>query len=122
VYAVYAKGFLEFYEPLIKEESTLFFNLVAAKCEKSLIIMTTNKTFGQCDELIGDNAIATATLDRLLHHAEVIIMEGESYQIKKRSKLGPHLTKCLLKSKMGNNFSVIVGNNKSVLTILCRDT
>jgi DNA replication protein DnaC len=39
-------------------------------------------------ELMGDNAIATATLDRLLHHAEVIIMKGESYRIKKRSKLG----------------------------------
>ena len=39
-------------------------------------------------ELMGDNAIASATLDRLLHHAEVIIMKGESYRIKKRSKLG----------------------------------
>jgi DNA replication protein DnaC len=37
---------------------------------------------------MGDNAIATATLDRLLHHAEVIIMKGERYRIKKRSKLG----------------------------------
>ena len=52
------------------------------------IILTTNKTFGQWGELMGDNAIATATLDRLLHHAEVIIMKGESYRIKKRSKLG----------------------------------
>ena len=49
---------------------------------------TTNKSFGQWGELMGDNAIATATLDRLLHHAEVVIMKGESYRIKKRSKLG----------------------------------
>jgi DNA replication protein DnaC len=76
------------YETLTKEESTLFFNLVAARYEKSSIILTTNKTFGQWGELMGDNAIATATLDRLLHHAEVIIMKGESYRIKKRSKLG----------------------------------
>ncbi len=76
------------YETLSKEESTLFFNLVAARYEKSSIVLTTNKTFGQWGELMGDNAIATATLDRLLHHAEVIIMKGESYRIKKRSKLG----------------------------------
>jgi|AGTN01.1.fsa_nt_gi DNA replication protein len=76
------------YETLTKEESALFFNLVAARYEKSSIILTTNKTFGQWGELMGDNAIATATLDRLLHHAEVIIMKGDSYRIKKRSKLG----------------------------------
>jgi DNA replication protein DnaC len=76
------------YETLTKEESTLFFNLVAARYEKSSIALTTNKTFGQWGELMGDNAIATATLDRLLHHAEVVIMKGESYRVKKRSKLG----------------------------------
>jgi DNA replication protein DnaC len=76
------------YESLSKEESTPFFNLVAARYEKASIIITTNKTFGQWGELMGDNAIATATLDRLLHHAEVIIMKGESYRIKNRSKLG----------------------------------
>lgn len=76
------------YESLTREEATLFFNLVAARYEKASIILTTNKTFGQWGELMGDNAIASATLDRLLHHAEVIIMKGESYRIKKRSKLG----------------------------------
>jgi len=76
------------YETLTKEEATLFFNLVAARYEKASIILTTNKSFGQWGELMGDNAIATATLDRLLHHAEVIIMKGESYRIKNRSKLG----------------------------------
>ena len=76
------------YESLTKEEATLFFNLVAARYEKSSILLTTNKTFGQWGELMGDNAIASATLDRLLHHAEVVIMKGESYRIKKRSKLG----------------------------------
>ncbi len=37
---------------------------------------------------MGDNAIATATLDRLLHHAEVVVMKGDSYRTKKRSKMG----------------------------------
>ena len=76
------------YETFSKEGAALFFNLVAARYEKASIILTTNKTFGEWGELMGDNAIASATLDRLLHHAEVIIMKGESYRIKKRSKLG----------------------------------
>jgi len=76
------------YETFTKEEATLLFNLVAARYEKSSIALTTNKTFGQWGELMGDNAIATATLDRLLHHAEVVIMKGESYRVKKRTKLG----------------------------------
>jgi DNA replication protein DnaC len=76
------------YETFTKEEATLFFNLVASRYEKASIILTTNKTFGQWGELMGDNAIATAALDRLLHHADVVIMKGESYRIKKRTKLG----------------------------------
>ncbi|MBD3345687.1 MAG: AAA family ATPase, partial [Chitinivibrionales bacterium] len=44
--------------------------------------------FGQWGELMGENAIATATLDRLLHHAQVIILKGESYRLKNRIKLG----------------------------------
>jgi len=76
------------YETFTREGAALFFNLVAARYEKASIILTTNKTFGEWGELMGDNAIASATLDRLLHHAEVVIMKGESYRIKKRSKLG----------------------------------
>lgn len=76
------------YQTLTNEEAALLFQLVANRYEKGSIVITTNKTFGQWGELMGDNAIATATLDRLLHHAEVIILKGESYRLKKRSKLG----------------------------------
>lgn len=76
------------YETFTKEEATLFFNLIAARYEKGSILLTTNKTFGEWGELMGDNAIATASLDRLLHHADVVIMKGESYRIKNRTKLG----------------------------------
>jgi DNA replication protein DnaC len=76
------------YQTLNQEESALLFQLVASRYEKGSIIVTTNKTFGEWGELMGDNAIATATLDRLLHHAEVIILKGESYRLKKRIKFG----------------------------------
>jgi len=81
------------YQNLTKEESSMFFQLVAERYEKGTMIITTNKTFGQWGELMGENAIATATLDRLLHHSQVIVLKGESYRLKNRVKLGlvpPH--------------------------------
>lgn len=76
------------YQNLTEEEAPLFFQLVAERYEKGSIVITTNKAFGQWGELMGENAIATATLDRLLHHAQVFILKGESYRLKKRIKLG----------------------------------
>jgi DNA replication protein DnaC len=76
------------YQNLTAEEAPLFFQLVAERYEKGPIIITTNKVFGQWGELMGENAIATATLDRLLHHAQVFVMKGESYRIKNRINLG----------------------------------
>lgn len=76
------------YQNLSAEESPLLFQLVAERYEKGPMIITTNKTFGQWGELMGENAIATATLDRLLHHSQVYVLKGESYRLKNRIKLG----------------------------------
>ncbi len=80
------------YQNLTAEEASLFFQLISKRYEKGSLILTTNKAFGQWGELLGDAAIATATLDRLLHHASVFILKGESYRLKKRKALGvvPH--------------------------------
>lgn len=76
------------YQKLTQDEANLFFQLVATRYEKGSIIISTNKSFGQWSELMGEQAIATATLDRLLHHSHVIILKGESYRLKDRIKLG----------------------------------
>jgi len=76
------------YQNLTPEEAPLFFQLVAERYEKGSILLTTNKSFGQWGELMGENAIATATLDRLLHHSQVYVLKGESYRLKNRIKLG----------------------------------
>lgn len=76
------------YQKLDIDESALFFQLVAARYEKNPMIITTNKAFGQWTELMAEPAIATATLDRLLHHANVFILKGESYRLKKRIENG----------------------------------
>ena len=76
------------YETLAPEEATLFFQLVNARYEKGSIVMTSNKSFGQWGEMMNDNAKATATLDRLLHHAHVLSLKGDSYRMKDRQKTG----------------------------------
>lgn len=76
------------YQKLSPEEAHLFFQLVAARYEKGTMLISTNKSFGQWTELMSEQAIATATLDRLLHHAQVFILKGESYRLKNRMKLG----------------------------------
>jgi DNA replication protein DnaC len=76
------------YQQLTQEESQLFFQMVSERYEKGSIILTTNKSFGQWAELMGEQAVATATLDRLLHHSHVFILKGESYRLKNRIKNG----------------------------------
>ncbi len=76
------------YQNLTQDEAHLFFQLVAARYEKGSMIISTNKSFGQWAELMSEQAIAMATLDRLLHHSHVIILKGESYRLKNRLKLG----------------------------------
>lgn len=76
------------YENLSPEQATLFFQLVNTRYEHGSIIMTTNKPFGKWGEVMSDDAVATATLDRLLHHAHVLSLSGESYRMKDRIKLG----------------------------------
>jgi DNA replication protein DnaC len=76
------------YENFTAEQATLFFQLVNARYEHGSIMITTNKPFGKWSEIMSDDAIATATLDRLLHHAHVISLKGDSYRMKDRIKAG----------------------------------
>jgi DNA replication protein DnaC len=76
------------YENYSLEQANLFFQLVNARYEHGSIIITTNKPFGKWSEIMSDEAIATATLDRLLHHAHVISLKGDSYRMKDRIKAG----------------------------------
>jgi DNA replication protein DnaC len=76
------------YENLNPEDANLFFQMINTRYEHGSIIMTTNRAFSGWGELLGDDAIATATLDRLLHHAHVISLKGKSYRMKGRLKKG----------------------------------
>ena len=68
--------------------ATLFFQLVTARYERGSTILTSNQSFGEWGSTFGDAVLATAVLDRLLHHATVINIRGESYRLKERRKAG----------------------------------
>jgi DNA replication protein DnaC len=72
------------YIPFEAEAANLFFQLVSARYERASTIVTSNKPFGRWGEVFGDAVVAAAMIDRLVHHAEVISMKGDSYRLKDR--------------------------------------
>ncbi len=76
------------YLPMDKEGAHLFFQLVSRRYEKGSTIFTSNKTYSEWGEVLGDNVIAAAVLDRILHHSITVNIKGESYRLKSRRKAG----------------------------------
>ena len=76
------------YLPMDKEGAHLFFQLVSRRYEKGTTILTSNKSFSEWGETLGDNIIAAAVLDRILHHSITMNIKGESYRLKSRRKTG----------------------------------
>src|SRR3954453_21468536 len=72
------------YIPFDGEAANLFFQLVSSRYERASQIVTSNKHFGRLGEVLGDDIVAAAMIDRLVHHAEVIALKGASYRIKDR--------------------------------------
>lgn len=72
------------YRKLTPEQATFFFEIVRARYEQGSTILTSNTSFAEWGKLLHDEVLATALLDRLLHHAEVISMNGRSYRMKNR--------------------------------------
>lgn len=70
------------YLPIEKEYSNIFFQLIAARYEKKSTIITTNQPLSKWGEVFNDPTIATAIIDRLVHHSYVIKITGKSYRIK----------------------------------------
>jgi DNA replication protein DnaC len=70
------------YLPLTLEESNYFFQLIVSRYEKGSLILTSNKSYGNWSEIFPDTTIATAILDRLLHHSITINIKGFSYRLK----------------------------------------
>jgi len=72
------------YIPFEPEAANLFFQLVSSRYERASLIVTSNKPFGRWGEVFGDEVVAAAMIDRLVHHAEVVALRGDSYRLKDR--------------------------------------
>jgi DNA replication protein DnaC len=77
------------YLPVIPGGGNLFFQLVNARYERGAMILTSNRGFAEWGEVFGDPVVATALLDRLLHHAVVVQIEGASYRMRQHADLVP---------------------------------
>ena len=76
------------YLPLDALGATIFFQLVSARYERGSILLTSNKSYADWGQVFGETTIATAILDRLLHHSTTINIRGESYRLKERKRAG----------------------------------
>jgi len=72
------------YIPFEHEAANLFFQLVSSRYERASLIVTSNKPFGRWGEVFGDDTVAAAMIDRLVHHADVVALKGDSYRLKDR--------------------------------------
>ena len=77
------------YLPVVPGGGNLFFQLVSARYERGAMILTSNRGFAEWGDVFGDPVVATALLDRLLHHAVVVHIEGSSYRLRQHAELMP---------------------------------
>jgi len=76
------------YRNMEDEAAHFFFQIVSERYEKGSIVLTSNKSYGSWGDIFGDTVLATAILDRLLHHSSTVNIKGESYRIKEKKKAG----------------------------------
>lgn len=75
------------YIPFDHDAANLFFQLVANRYEQGSILVTSNMPFGRWGEIFSDDIVAAAMIDRLVHHAEVLTLTGDSYRTRSRREL-----------------------------------
>jgi len=76
------------YIPFDAEAANLFFQLVSSRYERGSVIVTSNKPFIAWGEIFGDPVVAAAMIDRLIHHAEILSLKGDSYRLRDKKLIG----------------------------------
>ena len=76
------------YLPFERRSAHLFFQLVARRYERGSLLITTNQVVTQWGSVFGDEVLAAAILDRLLHHSHTLMIQGESFRLKQKKKAG----------------------------------
>ena len=70
------------YIPFEQDAANLFFQLVSSRYEHASLILTSNLPFGRWGDVFGDQAVAAAMIDRIVHHAKVLTLKGASYRLR----------------------------------------
>jgi len=76
------------YLPFEANAAHLFFQLVSRRYERGSMLVTSNRSVGEWGSVFGDPVVATAILDRLLHHSQVITIRGDSYRLREKRRAG----------------------------------
>jgi DNA replication protein DnaC len=76
------------YLPLERQAGHLLFHLIRRRYEKGSLMLTSNQPIGAWGEMLADEVVATAILDRLLHHSHIVTIKGESYRLKEKRRAG----------------------------------
>jgi DNA replication protein DnaC len=76
------------YLPLEPNAAHLFFQLVSRRYERGSLLITSNRSVSEWGQVFGDPVVATAILDRLLHHSHVITIRGDSYRLREKRRAG----------------------------------
>src|SRR5215475_1489074 len=84
------------YLPFERRSAHLFFQLVNRRYEKGSLLVTTNQRVSEWGTVFGDEVLATAILDRLLHHSHTLLIRGESYRLREKRRSG------LIRSRLAN--------------------
>jgi DNA replication protein DnaC len=76
------------YLPLEPEAGHLFFQLISRRYEQGSVLISSNRPVEEWDEVFGDQVVAAAILDRLLHHSHVVTIRGDSYRLREKRRSG----------------------------------
>lgn len=76
------------YRSLDRQATTCLFQLISERYERGSMILTSHKSYGEWGSIFQDNVIASAIVDRLLHHSHTLNIKGESYRLKEKRKAG----------------------------------
>jgi len=90
------------YLSLEREAAHLFFQLVSRRYERGAMLITSNRSVGEWGSVFGDPMVATAILDRLLHHSHVVTIRGDSYRLKEKRRSGLLQKAAAAEAKLAN--------------------
>jgi DNA replication protein DnaC len=74
--------------PFDPNAAHLFFQLISRRYERGSVLLTSNRSVGEWGTVFGDPVVATAILDRLLHHSHVVTIRGDSYRLREKRRAG----------------------------------